>query len=161
MSTPDHRRYLDLAVELARRVSLEDRTAGPFGAVVVRDGEVIAEAVNTVLSSEDPTCHAEMQAIRAAASSLGSHVLEGCTLYSSSEPCPMCYGAAWWARIEAIWCAGSVDDAARWGDFDDRPMYDALTRPPADRPLQCCRIECEAMHEIWQAFNALPNRLHY
>ena len=98
---------------------------GPFGAVIVRDGVVVATGVNRVTSLHDPTAHAEVQAIRAAALRLGTHDLSGCEIYASCEPCPMCLGAIYWAHLDRVYYAGSTADAARAG-FDDSEIYDEL-----------------------------------
>ena len=108
MPTEADIRFMKRAIELGREVSLERGQAGPFGCVVVKDGEVVAEGVNRVLSDGDPTAHGEMVALREACRALGTHDLSGCVVYSSSEPCPMCYAACWWARVDAIRCASTV-----------------------------------------------------
>jgi tRNA(Arg) A34 adenosine deaminase TadA len=95
---------------------------GPFGAVIVREGQAIGEGANTVTSTNDPTAHAEINAIRAAARALGGFSLAGCQLYTSCEPCPMCLAAAYWARVEAVYYGASAADAARAG-FDDAFLY--------------------------------------
>lgn len=107
---------------------------GPFGAVVVHDGKIIAEAANTVTATNDPTAHAEVNAIRAAAKALGSFTLAGCQLYTSCEPCPMCLAAAHWARMDAIYFGASAADAARAG-FDDDLLYRELRKDAAERKL--------------------------
>ena len=100
---------------------------GPFGAVIVRDGRIVGEGVNTVTAAHDPTAHAEVNAIRAACKALGTFSLAGCQLYSSCEPCPMCLAAAYWARIDAIYYGASAADAARAG-FDDAFIYQELRK---------------------------------
>ncbi len=157
----DDRRFMHRAIELARAVALEHRAAGPFGCVIVKNGEIVAEGVNRVLADGDPTAHGEMVALREACRVLGTHDLSGCTVYSSSEPCPMCYAACWWARVDAIRYAGTIDDAHTYGGFDDRPILDALAHPPSARSLpatECCRDE---MLDIWKAFKSLPDRPWY
>jgi guanine deaminase len=118
-------RFLERAVALAARSVA--RGGGPFGAVVVRGGTVIAQAANRVTASHDPTAHAEVRAIRAACRKLGTHQLDGCEIYSSCEPCPMCLGAIYWARLSAVYFAASREDAARAG-FDDQFIYDEIAR---------------------------------
>jgi len=122
---PDDRRWLDRAVELA--VSNVGAGGGPFGALVVRDGELVAEGVNRVTPLLDPTAHAEVQAIRAACQELGDFSLAGCVLYSSCEPCPMCLASSLWARLDRIVYAADRHDAAR-GGFDDREFYELFAR---------------------------------
>ena len=118
--------FLARAVELAAHGS-EAGEGGPFGAVIVRDGKIVAEGWNRVVASHDPTAHAEIGAIRAACIESGDFHLHGCTLYASSEPCPMCLSAAYWARIERIVFANSRAEAAAIGFCDDR-LYDELSR---------------------------------
>lgn len=125
---------------------------GPFGAVIVRDGVVVATGVNRVTSLHDTTAHAEVQAIRAAALRLGTHDLSGCELYASCEPCPMCLGAIYWAHLDRVYYAGSTADAARAG-FDDSEIYDELRRPAPERRVPAERLlpeEGEAPFEVWR-----------
>ena len=105
---------------------------GPFGAVIVRDGTIIAEGMNRVTPNKDPTAHAEMVAIRAACAALDRFDLRGCTIYTSCEPCPMCLAALHWARVERIFYAASQQDAAAAG-FDDAELYAEVARPHAER----------------------------
>ena len=107
---------------------------GPFAALVVREGEVIARGTNRVTTKNDPTAHAEVEAIRAACASLSDFQLRGCTLYTTCEPCPMCMGAIYWARPDRVVYAGTRQDAAAAG-FDDAIIYDELTRPPEARRI--------------------------
>ena len=111
----------------------------PFGAVIVRDGEVIAEAHNTVTSENDPTAHAEMNAIRAACAKLGTFRLEGCEIYASGEPCPMCLAAIYWARLDRIYYANRQEDAHRIG-FSDESFYRELALPPDRRRIPMSRL---------------------
>lgn len=159
--TDDDRRFLRRAIELGREVAMDQGTAGPFGCVVVKDGEIVAEGANRVIRDADPTAHGEMVAIRAASRALGTHDLDGCTLYTSSEPCPMCYAACWWARIDRIWCASTIDDAREYGEFDDRAILDALGLPPDERTLPVNRLCRDEMLDIWIAFRDRPDRPHY
>ena len=118
--------FLTRAIELAQKAS-ESGDGGPFGAVIVDQGKIIAEGWNRVLVSGDPTAHAEISAIRSACATLGHFHLTGCTLYTSSEPCPMCLSAAYWARIERIVFANSRAEAAAIGFCDDE-LYEELNR---------------------------------
>ena len=161
MPTEADIRFMKRAIELGREVSLERGQAGPFGCVVVKDGEIVAEGVNRVLVDDDPTAHGEMVAIRAACRALGTHQLEGCTVYTSSEPCPMCYAACWWARVDAIFHASTIDDAHGYGGFDDRPILDALRRPPEERPLPVTQLLRDEMLGIWREFQERDDSPHY
>ena len=118
--------FLSRAIELAQKANLSG-DGGPFGAVIVAQGKIIAEGWNRVLASGDPTAHAEISAIRSACATLGHFHLTGCTLYTSSEPCPMCLSAAYWARIERIVFANSRAEAAAIGFCDDE-LYEELNR---------------------------------
>ena len=126
--------FLRLAIDRARRAGIVERTGGPFGAVIVRGGEVLADEGNSVTRDRDPTAHAEVNAIRAACRRVGSHELAGATLYASSECCPMCYAASRWARI------GKIFYAAAWSDyadlFDDREIQADVAR--AASPSGAC-----------------------
>lgn len=129
----------DDLVHLARAAALsrermEANLGGPFGAVIVRDGAVLAEGWNEVTSSNDPTAHAEVVAIRRACQAVGSFSLEGATLYTSCEPCPMCLASAYWARISRIVYGNTRDDAAAIG-FDDAFIYDEMPKPPSQRAI--------------------------
>jgi len=125
--------FLRRAIALATE-NVVSGAGGPFGAVIVRDGRIVGEGVNTVTATNDPTAHAEVNAIRAAAKALGTFSLAGCVLYTSCEPCPMCLAAAWWARLDTLYYGASAEDAARAG-FDDAFLYDELRKSPAERKL--------------------------
>src|ERR1035441_2400437 len=123
---------------------------GPFGALIVRDGQIVGEGVNTVTLDNDPTAHGEVNAIRAAAKALHTSALAGCQLYSSCEPCPMCLAAAHWARIDAIYYGASAEDAARAG-FDDAFLYEEFRKPQAERSLASTQLLAD---EAWASFAA-------
>ena len=116
-------RAIDLASESVKK------GGGPFGAVVVKDGKVIAESANSVTPDNDPTAHAEVNAIRLACKKLGTFMLDGCEIYASCEPCPMCLGAIYWAHIKTIYYAGTRSDAAKAG-FDDDFIYREINIDP-------------------------------
>lgn len=133
---------------------------GPFGALVVRDGRVIAAGANRVTADGDPTAHAEVVAVREACRRLGSHALEGCEVYASSEPCPMCLGALYWARVDRVVYASSREAAAAAG-FDDRRMYEELARDPADRTLETVQRELPEAGSEFEAWLANEDRRPY
>lgn len=138
----------------AIRLSLENvnNGGGPFGAVIVKNGEIIATGVNRVTDSCDPTAHAEVSAIRAAASGLGTFDLSGCEIYTSCEPCPMCLGAIYWAHLDRIYYGNNKTDAKDIG-FDDSFIYDELELKPADRKLHSevlLRNEAIKAFEAWK-----------
>jgi tRNA(Arg) A34 adenosine deaminase TadA len=125
---------------------------GPFAALVVKDGAVLAEGVNRVTASNDPTAHAEVVAIRAACAALGSFQLSGCEVYTTCEPCPMCLGALYWARPDRVFYGNSAADAAAVG-FDDSHIYAELARPRGERRLpmqQLMREEALAAFRAWE-----------
>ncbi len=124
--------FMRKAIELSLK-NIENG-GGPFGAVIVKDGEIIATGVNRVTASCDPTAHAEVSAIREAARKLGTFNLSGCEIYTSCEPCPMCLGAIYWARLDKMYYANTKTDAKNIG-FDDSFIYDELELKPADRKL--------------------------
>ena len=144
--------YLQQAIDLSLR-HMQAGDGGPFGAVVVRGESVISEGWNQVTSSNDPTAHAEVVAIRLAASNLRKHSLEGCTLYASCEPCPMCLAAAYWARVDRVVYAATREDAAEIG-FDDRHLYTELALPIEQRHLpmeQKLRDEALKVFGVWMS----------
>lgn len=139
-------RAIDLAVENVRN------GGGPFGAVIARGGEIVAEGVNRVTSQHDPTAHAEVQAIRKACSKLNTFDLTGLDIYASCEPCPMCLGAIYWAHLDHLYFAGTKDDAARIG-FDDAFIYKELPLPIHERKLPTeamMNAEAQAPFVAWQ-----------
>ncbi len=133
------------------RAGMEAGSGGPFGAVLVRDGRIIAEGCNQVTSSNDPTAHAEVVAIRRACEALGTFSLANTTLYSSCEPCPMCLSAMYWARVDRLVFANTRDQAAAIG-FDDAFLYDEVVKPPLVRALPTLHqpsTEAEAVFHAW------------
>ena len=151
--------FMRRAIALSRR-NLETQDGGPFGAVVVKDGRIVGEGVNQVVPSGDPTAHAEVVAIRNACKVLGSHVLDGAVVYTSCEPCPMCLGAAWWARVCEIVYANSREDAAAIG-FDDDAIYREIASPLDQRTLPIRRLGAAEALEVFKLWHAKPNRVPY
>lgn len=133
---------------------------GPFAALVVRDGAIIAQGTNRVTASNDPTAHAEMVAIRAACKALGRFHLDGCTLYTTCEPCPMCLGAIYWAHLDRVFFASTRDDAAAAG-FDDAHIYEEVDRPPEERTI--CMRTClrDAGQKPFNAWAQYERRVEY
>ena len=136
------------------------RGGGPFGAVVVRDGKIIATGTNLVTSTNDPTAHAEVVAIRAACKALGDFQLAGCVVYTSCEPCPMCLGALFWSRCNAIFYGNSAADAADAG-FDDAFLYEEVSRPLDQRRIPMTRLLADEAKESFDAWRTLPDRIEY
>lgn len=140
------------AIALSRR-GVEGGAGGPFGSVVVKDGRIVGEGWNQVTSTNDPTAHAEVVAIRAAGAALGTFDLRGCEIYASCEPCPMCLAAIYWARIDRIHYGNGRADAARIG-FDDAAIYDEVARPIPERTVRMERLlpeEARAAFDLWEA----------
>jgi tRNA(Arg) A34 adenosine deaminase TadA len=160
MQAPPNPEFLRRAIVLATE-NVVSGAGGPFGAVIVRDGRIIAEAANTVTVTLDPTAHAEVNAIRAAAKALSAFTLAGCGLYSSCEPCPMCLAAAHWARMDAIYFGASAADAARAG-FDDAFLYRELRKDPDQRKLlPVTQLLGEEAWASFAAWLASSNKIEY
>jgi tRNA(Arg) A34 adenosine deaminase TadA len=149
LSSPPNPEFLRRTIVLAIR-NVDIGAGGPFAAVVVRNGKIVGEGVNTVTSGNDPTAHGEVNAIRAACKALGTFSLAGCELYSSCQPCPMCLAACYWARLDAIYYGASAADAARAG-FDDAFLYDEFRKDQPERALPATQLLAS---EAWAAFAA-------
>ncbi|MFK7867536.1 MAG: nucleoside deaminase [Alphaproteobacteria bacterium] len=150
-------------MEQAAKLSLERMRAnfgGPFGAVIVKDGVVIAHGYNKVTSTCDPTAHAEITAIREAAAALGNFDLSGCVIYSSCEPCPMCLAAIYWARIDRIYYAQSQQDAAAIG-FDDAFLYEQLSLPAKSRSIGMIKLDNETAAQAMQEWALKTDKISY
>lgn len=148
-----------IAISLATE-NVRTGAGGPFGAVIVRDGEVVAMGVNRVTSSNDPTAHAEICAIRSACLVLGRFDLSGCTIYSSCEPCPMCLTAILWARCEALYFASTAEDAAQAG-FDDSHFYEQVARRFDARELPTKNLLREAGLESFELWRQSAEKVAY
>ena len=148
-----------MAIHLATENVLHGR-GGPFGAVVVKEGEVIATGANQVTASNDPTAHAEIVAIRNACQALGTFQLTGCEVYTSCEPCPMCLAALYWSRCQAIFYGNSAADAARAG-FNDSLLYEEVKRPLEQRSIPIERLLPEEAHSSFEAWKTSPYRVDY
>ncbi len=150
---------MERAIELALE-NIAQGTGGPFGAVVVRGGEVIAEGANRVTSDLDPTAHAEIVAIRAACAKLNDFQLAGCDIYSTCEPCPMCLGAIYWARPDRLFFASTREDAAEAG-FDDDFIYREIALPPQARQIPTKFFLRDRAQHVFEAWLAHPDRIRY
>ncbi|MFY9682006.1 MAG: nucleoside deaminase [Candidatus Sulfotelmatobacter sp.] len=133
---------------------------GPFGAVVVKDGSIIAEGANQVTATNDPTAHAEMVAIREACRKLGAFELEACEIYTSCEPCPMCLGAIYWARLSRVYFANADADASRVG-FDDSLIYRELALPYSQRKIPMIQMMREEALAAFRAWQNKSNKVEY
>lgn len=146
------------AIELSRE-SIE-KGGGPFGAVITRNGEILAESHNQVTLLNDPTAHAEVNAIRIAARKLNTFDLSGCEIYVSCEPCPMCLGAIYWARLDKIYFAGTREDAEKVG-FDDSLIYREISLPLQKRTLEFCQLLREEALEAFKAWDECETKIEY
>jgi guanine deaminase len=148
------RQVIDLAVENVRR------GGGPFAALVVKDGVVISTGANQVTRSNDPTAHAEIVAIREACRVLGGFQLDGCDLYASCEPCPMCLGALYWARPARIFFAATHSDASAAG-FDDSFIYRQLAAPPSERTIPMIHVADARATRPFEEWRGKADRTEY
>jgi tRNA(Arg) A34 adenosine deaminase TadA len=155
MDNPFMARAIQLSIDNVR-----SGRGGPFGAVVVKDGNIIAEGANQVTSANDPTAHAEMVAIREACGKLGAFELEACEIYTSCEPCPMCLGAIYWARLSRVYFANADADASRVG-FDDSLIYRELALPYSQRKIPMVQLMREEALAAFRAWENKSNKIEY
>ncbi|HTV08905.1 MAG TPA: nucleoside deaminase [Candidatus Aquilonibacter sp.] len=151
--------FMEKAIALATENVTSGR-GGPFGAVIVKDGQVISTGVNRVTATNDPTAHAEVVAVREACKALGSFRLDGCDVYTSCEPCPMCLAALYWSHCRAIYYGNTAADAARIG-FDDSFLYDEMRKPLEQRAIPIRNMLPEKAWESFAAWEASPNKIEY
>lgn len=154
-----NRQFMVEAIRLAKE-NVKNGTGGPFGAVIVKDGEVIVSCVNTVTPDNDPTAHAEVNAIREACRKLKTYQLEGCEIYASCEPCPMCLGAIYWARPSKVYYASTKEEAAGAG-FDDSFIYKEITLLGNERSIPFLKIEEQGAGEEFNLWNASDSKELY
>lgn len=158
MITDDDRRFMKMAADLAEKNI--DNGGGPFGAVIVRDGKVISTGVNTVTLSNDPTAHAEVNAIRNACRDLSTFSLKGCTVYSSCEPCPMCLSALYWAGVSRIYYGNTQEDADAI-DFSDRFIYRELEKPKIDRAIPIIHLDNDYTIRAFEKWASKTDKIKY
>ncbi|MRT17434.1 nucleoside deaminase [Vitellibacter sp. q18] len=159
MITEQDKKFIERAISLSEK-GMDNNAGGPFGAVVVKNGEIIAEGFNEVTSSNDPTAHAEVVAIRKACENLGTFQLTDCVVYTSCEPCPMCLGAIYWARPKAVYYACTKEDAAAIG-FDDQFIYDEIEKDISDRNIKFINIEREEGQKVFNKWETKEGRTDY
>ncbi|MFB6320108.1 nucleoside deaminase [Saccharicrinis sp. FJH54] len=152
-------RFMQRAIQKAKE-GMDANAGGPFGCVIVKDGEIIAESHNRVTSANDPTAHAEIVAIREACRKLNTYQLEGCKIYTSCEPCPMCMGAIYWARPDVVYYAASKTDAAKIG-FDDGFIYDEFSKPISKRKIRFIKILPEAARSLFEQWTTKTDKTKY
>jgi tRNA(Arg) A34 adenosine deaminase TadA len=154
-----HEEFMREAIRLSR-IKMQRGQGGPFGAVVVRRGQIIARGWNRVTSVNDPTAHAEVMAIRAACRQLKTFQLADCELYTSCEPCPMCLAAIYWARLKKVYYANTRRDAAKIG-FDDELIYREVARPVSRRRLPMRQLLRADAGKVFAAWKSLPDKVVY
>ena len=154
----EHEKFMRKAISLS--IQNIERGGGPFGAVIVKDGRIVATGVNRVTAANDPTAHAEISAIRKAAKKLGTFSPEGCTLYTSCEPCPMCLGAVYWAHFDRLFYANTKSDAKKVG-FDDSFIYDEIELNPSERSIKTVRLLPEEAIRAFEFWNEKDDKIEY
>ena len=152
-------KFMQRVIALALENVQSDR-GGPFGALILKNGKIIAEAANSVTSTNDPTAHAEIVAIREACKVLGTFQLTGCEIYASCEPCPMCLAAIYWARLDRIYFAGTAADATQAG-FDDSFIYQEIAKPHGQRKIPMLQLMREDSRAPFRAWAQKPNKIGY
>ena len=156
--TNDDIRFLEMAAELAEKNI--DNGGGPFGAVIVRNGEVVATGVNRVTADNDPTAHAEVNAIRQACQRESTFNLKGCVIYSSCEPCPMCLSASYWAGVSRIYY-GCTQEDAETVNFRDRFIYRELEKPKCDRMIPCIKMDSTRTIKVFEKWADKADKIEY
>ncbi|HEX2640021.1 MAG TPA: nucleoside deaminase [Pyrinomonadaceae bacterium] len=154
-----HEAFMRRAIELAQE-GIDQNQGGPFGCVVVKDGRIIGEGCNRVTSTNDPSAHAEIVAMREACRNLKTFQLDGCSIYTSCEPCPMCLGAIYWARPAEVFFAGTREDAAAAG-FDDDMIYVELEKPNAERQRPMKNLMRGEAVEVFRHWLEKPDKVEY
>lgn len=154
-------KFMRKAIDLSRRGSIKEKTGGVFGAVIVKNGQIIGEGYNQVIKNNDPTWHGEIQAIREACKKLGTPHLDGCDLYTSAECCPMCLAAAYWAHIRHIYYGARVEDSLEYGDFQDIDILEEIRKDPKDRRIKFTEAMRPEAVEVWKEFAQMPDRARY
>ncbi len=157
--TPQDQEFMRLALQHMREAGVVTKSGGPFGAVIVLDGKVLAVAGNSVMSDSDPTAHAEVNAIREACRKIGNPHIDGAIMYSSCEPCPMCYATAYWARVSKIFYAAGYPDYADL--FDDANIARDLLLPYGQRQVAMQQIMQPEAQKVWAEFRTLPDGARY
>ena len=150
--------FMQIAIDLS--IESVKNGGGPFGAVIVKDGKIIAQSSNSVTKDNDPTAHAEVNAIRKASQKLGTFDLSGCEIYSSCEPCPMCLGAIYWAKIDKLYFANTKDDAKNIG-FDDSFIYEEIDKPFYARKVKTTQMMRDKAIEAFKLWEQKEDKIEY
>ena len=159
MSIDQQKKFMREAIRLSME-NVQSDNGGPFGTIIVKNGKIIATGVNEVTKSNDPTAHAEMIAIRNACEKLNSFQLDGCDIYCSCEPCPMCLGAIYWARPKSIYFANSKKDAAEI-NFDDNFIYQEIKLPIHERKLTITQLLRDEAQSVFLQWQKSQNKIEY
>lgn len=154
-----HEKFMQMAIKLSEK-NVVEHIGGPFGAVVVKDGKVVAKSGNKVTSTNDPTAHAEVSAIRLACKKLKNFDLSGCTIYTSCEPCPMCLSAIYWARVDVVYYGNTKKDAADI-NFDDDFIYEEIQKPMEERKLPIKQLMREEALQVFKLWEETETKLNY
>jgi len=157
-----HEEFMRRAIANSRMAGVEKRTGGAFGAVIVdRNGNIVADGSNQVVANNDPTWHGEMHAIRNACARLKTLKLDGCVLYTSSEPCPMCLATAYWAGLDGLCFGAVVADSKKYGGFDDAFIYEEFAKPTATRKIPEIQLLRDEAVKVWKEYAALSDNVPY
>jgi tRNA(Arg) A34 adenosine deaminase TadA len=157
-----HEEFLRKAIANSRMAGVENRTGGAFGSIIAdRDGQIVAEGSNHVVAEHDPTWHGEMEAIRNACKRLKVLKLDGCILYTSSAPCPMCLATAYWAGLDGIVFGANVADSKKYGGFDDAFIYEQFIKPPDSRSISQTQLLRDEAVKVWQEYASLSSNVAY
>jgi guanine deaminase len=157
-----HQEFMRRAIANSRMAGIEKRTGGAFGAVIVdRDGNIIADGSNQVVANNDPTWHGEMNAIRVACAKLKTIKLDGCTLYTSSEPCPMCLATAYWAGLDGLCYGALMTDSKKYGGFDDTFISQEFAKPISERKIPEIQLLRDEAVDVWKEYAALSGNVPY
>jgi len=157
-----HEEFMRRAIANSRIAGVEKRTGGAFGAVIVdRDGNIVADGSNQVVANNDPTWHGEMNAIRVACAKLKTLKLDGCTLYTSSEPCPMCLATAYWSGLDGLCYGAFMTDSKKYGGFDDTFISEEFAKPIAARKIPEIQLLRDEAVEVWKEYAALSGNVPY
>jgi tRNA(Arg) A34 adenosine deaminase TadA len=159
MKQTPQERFMREAIRLAKE-GMQNHSGGPFGAVIVKNGEIIGSGQNQVTSLNDPTAHAEIQAIRNACKNLNGFELSDCEIYSSSEPCPMCFAAIYWSHLKKIYFGAKVEDAAAIG-FDDVYIYQEITKPINNRGLKSQQLLRDEILTLFHQWQQMDDKIRY
>jgi len=161
-SASQHEEFMRRAIANSRTAGVEKRTGGAFGAVIVnRNGQIIADGTNQVVANFDPTWHGEMHAIRNACAALKTMKLDGCIIYTSSEPCPMCLATCYWAGLDGVFYGAVVADSKKYGGFDDSFIYEQFNKPASERSISQTQLLRDDAVKVWKEYASLSDNVPY